>query len=133
LICDNPIDTLASSVQNRVRILWAGYLVAAMQTPAFSGVITKFKFNDPIDSVSKLADVVAPHLTATPSYDAGFGIKPSAIYHGGGVSGDLSDTGSANARPWDDGSAALALAAGSYWTFTVTAAAGYHLDPGDAR
>jgi len=100
----------------------AGLFLVGVQAHGF-GAIVVFNFNDATDATSKLADTVAANVTGTPNYNAGAGLS-QVDYTTGGVA-----NGSANARGFNpSGDAGAALTANNYWTFTVTATAGNHLN-----
>lgn len=92
-------------------VVAAGVLCGPAAADAAS--ILEFNFNDS----NSIVDVINPDLTST------------AFTDGIGLSNEEFTGGNASARGWNpSASAAAALAAGDFWTFTVTAQSGYQFD-----
>lgn len=88
-------------------------LVLGVSAGAQAAPLVVFNFND----LNATADIVAANLTS------------STFGQGGGLLNDSFASGAANARGWNpsDG-AADALTRGDFWTFTVSAQAGFVID-----
>ncbi len=100
-------------LQRPFSIFGLAALVLGVSAGAEAAPLVVFNFTD----LNATADIVAANVTSSP------------FAEGGGLLNESFASGAANARGWNpsDG-AAEALANGDFWTFTVSAQAGYVFD-----